>query len=359
MRIVDSWPGHRLDPRTSRSFLLLAASLTAAGACSSNSDSEVQRDGGAASGGSVGTGGGVGTGSGGTSSGGTSGGSGGSGGPGSGGTGGAAGTGGSSGACAARTQFTEASHSVLDVTWQAGTATLSGSGQVHLWTRNVFTVSGNTLTGTAQACGSVLPPTGLTGLVGGGMILIEIPNSAWDAATMAKYTAGGMQTGWDVGSTVTYDYAVLVGLDSTASSTAAWPMAYTGITGAVDADDDQIPGLTALPRNGGGYVLPPTSTLGAVLGGARADKVSIVTRNVAAPSLTRTSCDEAAGMANITHFDNHVIGCHIGGGGDCDTSQIKFIDDNRTVYVVGGGTIKTKVVADGATCADVRAALPM
>jgi len=255
--------------------------------------------------------------------------------------------------------FTEASHAVLDVTWQAGSATMAGSGQVHLWTRNVFNVAGNKLTGTLQACGSVLPPTGLSGLVGGGMILIEIPNAAWDAPTMAHYAAEGTQTGWNAGSTVTYDYAVLVGLDSTSSATAAWPTSYTGVMGANDPDGDNIPGLTAVPRNGGGYVLPPTSAIGAVLGGSRADKLSIVTRNVASPMLTRTSCDEASGTANVTRFDNHVIGCHVSGGGDCDPSQIKFIDDNRTVYMVGSATIKTKIVADGATCADVRAALPM
>lgn len=348
MRIVASRSRQRLDSRTARRILLSVAFMVGLGACGSNSNSEVTRDAGAGTGGSSATGGAgaASTGSGGSASG----------------SGGVAGTGGSagiSGGCPTRAMFTEAAHAVLEVTWQAGAATMGGSGQVHLWTRNVFTVAGNKLTGTAQACGSVLPPTGLSGLVGGGMILIEIPNAAWDSTAMARYPASGTQSGWDVGSTVSYDDAVLVGLDSTNSPTAAWPASYTGIMGANDPDGDNIPGLTALPRNGGGYVLPPTSTIGAVLGGARADKVHIVTRNVAAPMLTRTSCDEASGMANVTRFDNHVIGCHVSGAGDCDASQIKFIDDNRTVYAVGSATMKTKIVADGASCADVRAALPM
>jgi hypothetical protein len=176
---------------------------------------------------------------------------------------------------------------------------------------------------------------------------------------MARYATEGTQAGWNVGSSVSYDSALLVGLGSTSSATAAWPPSYTGIMGANDADGDSIPGLTAVPRNGGGYVLPPTSAIGAVLGGARADKVFLVSRNVASAMLTRTSCDEASGMANVTHFDNHVIGCHVSGGGDCDASQIKFIDDNRTVYTVSSATIKTKIVPDSATCTDVRAALPL
>ncbi len=36
-----------------------------------------------------------------------------------------------------------------------------------------------------------------------------------------------------------------------------------------------------------------------------------------------------------------------------------FVDTNRTIYQVTGATAQTKVVADTASCADVRAALPM
>ena len=39
--------------------------------------------------------------------------------------------------------------------------------------------------------------------------------------------------------------------------------------------------------------------------------------------------------------------------------QISFVDTNRTIYTVASATAQTKVVADTASCADVRAALPM
>jgi hypothetical protein len=76
-------------------------------------------------------------------------------------------------------------------------------------------------------------------------------------------------------------------------------------------------------------------------------------------NLTRSRCDEASGTATFMHFDNHVIGCHVSGGNACSPAEVKFIDDNRTIYSVTGATAQTKVVANGATCADVRAALPM
>ena len=142
------------------------AVLALAGACSS-SNSEVKPDGSAGHGGSTGTGGSTATGTG--------------------------------GACAPRTSFAEASHLVVEVGWPAGLASMKGSGQLHIWGKAVFTVSGNTLTGTLQACGIVLPPTTLSAIGGGGMIQIEVPTAAWDAPNPPTFTITGTQTGPNVG----------------------------------------------------------------------------------------------------------------------------------------------------------------
>jgi len=307
----------------------LGTSLALAGACGSSSNSEVTRDGGDAAGttGAAGSGGGAGT----------------------------TGAGGSGGACAPRTTFAEASHTIVNVTWRPGTASMGGSGQVHLWGKTVLTASGNTLSGTLQACGSVLPATTLNALGGGGMILIEIPAASWDAPSMPRFPLAATQTGWDVGSTMSYSYAALIGFTMADAATAAWPASYTGITMTADADGDMNPGLTAVPRSGGGYTLPPLS----ILQLARADKIYSVLRNVASTTLTRTSCDEASGPVTFTHFENHVIGCHVSGGADCIPGEVNFVDQNRTIYEVTGATAQTKIVAETTTCADVRAALPM
>ena len=82
-------------------------------------------------------------------------------------------------------------------------------------------------------------------------------------------------------------------------------------------------------------------------------------RQVTSATLTRTACDQASGSATFAHFNNHVVGCHVMGGNDCMPTEINFIDTNRTIYAITSATAQTKVVADTATCADVRAALPM
>jgi hypothetical protein len=325
--------------------------LAVLGACGA-STSQVNPDGGTGSGGTpaAATGGSSGAGTGGTSG---TGGTPGTGGGVTGTGGGAAGTGGATtGNCPMPATFTHANHDILNVTWPGGLATAGGTGPVHIWSKVTFTANGNTLSATAQACGSVLPSTVLSALVGGGSVQIDIPNAAWDAASMPRFTFTATQTGWNVGSTISYTSNALVGFTADPGS---WPTASSGISGRVDADGDGAVGLTAVARTGSGFVIPPVD----ILMTARADKVYIVTRNSNSVVVTRTSCDQLTSTTTYTNFDNHVVGCHVAGGQDCDTAQATFVDNNRTVYVVSSATVQTKLVPDSATCADVRAALPM
>jgi hypothetical protein len=333
VRLFDILAAGTMSPEQ-RSWLwtALAASLALSGACGSSSDSEVERDGAAGVSGAAGATGGAGT-------------------AGAAGAAGAAG----GGACAPRATFTEASHLIVNVTWPPGTASMGGSGQVHLWGKLVFTASGNTLSGILQACGIVLPPTTLTALGGGGMIQIEVPSAAWDAPSMPRFQVDGTQTGWNVGSTLSYGYAALVGFSIADPTTAPWPPRSTDITMTSDAEGDMNAGLTAVPRSGGDYKLPPTSLLQL----SRADQVYIVTRQVTAATLTRTACDQTSGSATFAHFNNHVVGCHVSGGDDCSPGETNFIDTNRTIYEIVSATAQTKIIAETATCADVRAALPL
>jgi hypothetical protein len=61
----------------------------------------------------------------------------------------------------------------------------------------------------------------------------------------------------------------------------------------------------------------------------------------------------------LVHIDNHVVGCHIMGASDCMPADANFVDMNRSTYTIVGASAQSKIVADTATCADVRAALPM
>jgi hypothetical protein len=366
----------------------VSAALVAgvSGACSGASDSETAPDpqggtggagGSSAAGGSSGKGG---TSSGGSSAtGGTGGATGGTGGTGgtTGGTGGAmagsggamagsggamagsggamAGSGGGGDACAPRENLTIAVHVVINVTWPDTLATVKGSGQVHIWNRSKYEVNGSEFSGETSPCGSVLPPLELSVIAGGGKALIEIPDATWDLASMPKVAGDGEIEGWSVGSKfITHASSALVGL-MMAEPMGAWPAKGAMVT-TVDHDNDTKPGILGVSKSDGDFVRPPTSILGQA--GAIADQVYLVTRTALALDGVMTSCTDQEGTVDVPFFDNHVVGCHVFNGGECDATQADFIDTNRTIFEVVDATYTAKFVDEDATCADVRAALP-
>ncbi len=334
----------------------IATLVCAAAGCGGGSNSEVKGTGGSPDGGgTAGT-----TGAGGTTGGGSGGQASGSGGAtasggmtGTGAGGSPGGSGGTAGSCPALASYSQAEHIIMNVTWPNTLGTSGGTGQVHVWAKTTFTASANNLMATSQACGSVLPPTGLNAIAGGGSVLIQIPDATWDLPSMPRFQFSATQTGWNVGSMISYTSTAPIGVTLTDPTNGAWPGT---ITTAVDADGDTSPGYTALPATTAGHVLPPTSLNAAA---NRADRVDIATRNVFMVTATRDACDHAKGPITVTHFDSHVVGCHVSGGSDCTTAQANFVDQNRTIYQAGTSTIEIKVVPATATCADVRAALPM
>lgn len=239
----------------------------------------------------------------------------------------------------------------MNVSWPGGLALQAGEGKVHLWTKSKFTENGKSATMESMSCGSILPDVMTTAIAGNGKILPEIPNAAWDNAKMPKFPGTAMKEG----SALTINAGVaLVGLTMT-DPTAAWPD-YDKITGA-DHDGDTSTGVTAIPKSGSGYILPPTS----IAQSKRVDKIYLATRTIMTLSATAEGCPQTYnGTANVTKFENHVIGCHVQGGNDCTGSETEFVDSNRTVFTVKSGTtFSSKVVPDNATCADVRTALPV
>jgi hypothetical protein len=256
---------------------------------------------------------------------------------------------GSGGAGGCPTQYTMATHVVMSVTWSGSLAITKGSGQVHVWTKSKFNESGSSATIESMSCGSTLPEIQTTAIAGNKKVLPEIPNAAWDSADMPKFAGTATKSS----STQTIESGIaLVGL-TLPTPTVAWPSA-TSITGA-DHDGDKMPGITAVAKDGGGYSPPPTSLAQTHV----ADKLYLATRNVMTMTASVPGCPETiTGTANVTKFENHVIGCHVKGGGECTSSEASFVDDNRTVYKVGSATFTSKLVPDTATCADVRAAIP-
>jgi hypothetical protein len=309
----------------------------------------------------------------------------------------------------------------FSVTWGMGGASPSpidynsgGPSTATLWLL-VSESGGATFTGTAQACGEVLPDLQLNsfGLLAAGVstsghtglvALEQIASSTFDSVTRTSALSGTQ--GFGAGSTIAAaDFVQLLGISgsgSYATATAAWPAACpttsttcsggtcsggscTGNAGAFagasvsDDDNDGWPGVTAVPITGASgactgtcsYYDPPLAVGG--VGESLADQVYVVQRNRISFSVTRAAdCSTAAGHAHVTLFDNHVVGCHVAGGGQCTSANVGFLDQNRALYVDGSGnafmassptnnaTAQVYQFPQGSApgCAQVRAALP-
>jgi hypothetical protein len=132
-----------------------------------------------------------------------------------------------------------------------------------------------------------------------------------------------------------------------------WPA--VGSIMGVDHDSDGKLGLTAIPKTTDGYDTIPVGLAKT----PRADKLYLAIRNIMTLTATVNGCPNTyTGTANVTKFDNHVIGCHIAGGSECTTKQRDFVDENTTVYTIVSAAFKSARIDDDATCAEVRAAVP-
>jgi hypothetical protein len=328
--------------------------LTAASGCSGgSSDSEVPNVAGSTSGASAQSGGAASAGNANSAStGGSAAGSAGSN------KGGAAGSAGDD-ACEVRQRWTEAIHYELEVTWPTNIATVAGSGRVHLWSRADVTASGNELQLALHVCGAILPEASLSAAgklaTGGGeKLLIEVPDSIWDAPGIPVVMAKGTHAGFTVGSDIGHSSLLLLGA-TLSDPMGSWPESGAE-TQAVDVEADGALGYTTAPRNSGGYVLPPVAIgLGS---GPAAEKVYLVSRHGMNPIGKWTSCDAHSGMIDVSAFDTHVVGCRVEGGSECSAAQAAFVDDNRMLYTVASATYAAKVIPEGSSCADVRAVLP-
>jgi len=240
---------------------------------------------------------------------------------------------------------------VLDVAWDGSLALAKGSGQVHLWSKSKFVESGNTASVMSRTCGSILPQTTTSALAGGYNLLPEIPNTAWDAPSMPIFT--GTATRLSTGELQVNPGVALMGL-SMVDPNAEWPDV-EAVTG-VDVDNDGTPGVTAISRVGGTFNAPGLN----LTQSQRADELYLASRNIMTLTSTTIGCPEQSeGVADVIAFDSHIVGCHVSGGGECTASQRDFIDSNRTIYEVQGGSFTSQRIADDASCDEVRAVLPI
>jgi hypothetical protein len=239
------------------------------------------------------------------------------------------------------------------VTWPSGVIS-GGSGMSVLWSRFTGTQSGNNLVGTLQPCGFTLPDFALA--APSELYQLTLPNTLFDHIPPyipAVPTTFSSPSGFVLGAAFSLPMiAFQVGANLSNPASDPWPS--VGALPTVDMDADGKAGVTGNYTSGGGYTYPRANTLGT----ARSDRGYTASRFALAGSGSTTSCGELNSSVNFSKFDSHIVGCHISGGSDCTTVQRDQLDSGRPVFAPTSATLRAVKVAAGATCTQVRAALP-
>jgi hypothetical protein len=150
--------------------------------------------------------------------------------------------------------------------------------------------------------------------------------------------------------------AFLMGTTMSNPTTASWPSSSSSLT-QVDHDADGNPGVTVNYLNSSGYSYPRVSS--SIFSTARAQNPYVASRLVFSLQGSLTSCTQASGAATVTRINTRIFGCKLSGTTNkCNSSQWSFLDDNCLNYTTGASTYTMVKVANGASCATVRSALP-
>ncbi len=268
---------------------------------------------------------------------------------------GAESTGSGSGSCLATAKGHVGNKITALVSWPESIGVEAGQAEVVIWTKAELAFDGNDVAGTVQPCGSVVPPLQTKKLIGGMKIQPIIADAVWDAPGIPHSTVAGTISGFGPGATLSMKpVGTGVGAELADPINDAWPSDWRGVT-TNDPEADGNPGVSATPNTSAGFAAPPLDINPA---GPRAELLFLATRTVIELEGVRDSCTTASGKAIVHAFDNHVVGCKATGAVACTDAQVDFVDGNRVIYKVESATYQMKQVAEGASCADVRAALP-
>ena len=274
----------------------------------------------------------------------------------------------------------------VTVGWPTTGAISSGTGDLSVWFLEVHNIGsdGMSYTGTTRSCKTITPD--IMTIVG--KVSIQIADSVFDkvnrtfpisgvegtpgGASMQNATLGGL--GIVDGSpylTLPNPQTWPPDCDSSSSMTCNTTGSFT-MADLVDDDMHGGYGVTATFPNTNGYTYPPTDLLAT----NSADIAYVVLRQeVSASGMLSSDGMSASGTATLLTFDNHVVACHVAGGSACDNTQASFVDSQRTKYTTAAGSMQSnappisptnpvmgtytsKKLSAGATCADVRTALP-
>ena len=132
-----------------------------------------------------------------------------------------------------------------------------------------------------------------------------------------------------------------------------WPNSSTSMRN-VDHDGDGYPGVTSYAAMGAGYSNPRVDILNPAL---RANRIFLGMRNIIGFDGMLTSCDRAAGAADLS-LDQRSFGCLTPDGTECNAQQTSLLDSNMPQFEVQSATFTLQKLAGAPTCENVRATLP-
>jgi hypothetical protein len=277
---------------------------------------------------------------------------------------------------------TWATRITIDVTWQPqglnSVILQSGSGTITQWVKGSRVQSPaapRALIDDSVVCGVALPdfqatPLGLNEVYG-----VRFPDTLFDDQYVPPFSVSGTLDDAMLNYSTT-STAVLLGLSMSNPTTDPWPSMPNAIT-EIDQDNDGNPGVTVNVAAGplatqtlsaSSYSYVPTAVPTLLLPPPSASQLYVAIRQVTVSNGAVKDCNTIAGTVSIPligskpAIDSHILGCAIVDGGQCSTggsSQAAFVDNSQPVFTPTGTTSFRSIrMAQGATCAQVRAALP-
>jgi hypothetical protein len=241
--------------------------------------------------------------------------------------------------------------------WANATYIRGGSGTFQFWMKLQGTHTGNSIAGTLTECGRYVPDFSATMV--SETYNYGYPNSLFDGnflpSTSTTITLGSSSPGATFALPLS---ATQMGVNMADPINGSWPSLASGIAAGirVDMDGDSHPGVSAVYSNAGSLDYPRTSTS---FSATRSDQPYVASRVSFSLNGTVTSCTQSSGSGTFTHIDTRIFGCRRDTGAQCSASDANFLDQNCLNYNMPSTATYTLVkVANGASCATIRAALP-
>lgn len=247
-------------------------------------------------------------------------------------------------------RFTVATRARVEMSWPETIGYLAGTGVLQTWNKITHTRNATGTTLELVPCGVATPVVTTTVLLDNILLANEIPVAAFDRPSMPRYTGSSVSTD---GEQVIDTAAMALGT-SVAELAVSWP--HRTELPLVDHDGDGKPGITALPKHGGDYGLPPAD----VGQTEHADEIYLASRTGLRYRTRQALCEaHVEGTVEPLGFDYTIVGCHLLSGADCKANQVNLLDNNDPAFTLGAqGHWVSVPLAPTATCADVLAALP-